>query len=72
MEANPLRKAIEIMGNPSRLAKAIDRRQSTVWGWMQRGWPAPDACMAIEKATAGKVKAADLIKPALKARRNAA
>lgn len=65
---NPLQKAVEIVGNPNRLAKAIDRRQSTVWGWIQRGWPSPDACVEIERATGGKVKAADLLKPALKPR----
>lgn len=68
---NPLEKAVKIVGNPNRLATAIGRRQSTVWGWMQRGWPAPDACLEIERATGGKVKAADLLKPALKPRQAA-
>lgn len=65
---NPLAKAVKIVGNPNRLASAIGRRQSTVWGWMQRGWPSPDACLEIERATGGQVKAADLLKPAFKPR----
>lgn len=72
MEAiNPLDRAIEIIGNPNRLATAIGRRQSTVWGWVKRGWPAPNACLEIERATGGKVKATDLLKPALKSRQAA-
>lgn len=65
---NPLERAAQIVGNPNQLAKAIGRRQSTVWGWMQRGWPAPDACLEIERATGGKVKAVDLLRAAIKPR----
>jgi DNA-binding transcriptional regulator YdaS (Cro superfamily) len=66
MEVNPLEKAAGIVGNANKLAKAINRSQSTVWLWMQRGWPAPDACRAIEEATEGKVTAAELLEPAMR------
>lgn len=65
MEAkNPLHRAAEIAGNPNKLAAAIGRRQSTVWEWMKRGWPSPDACPAIEEATG--VSTADLLAPAMR------
>jgi hypothetical protein len=65
MEVTPLEKAAAIVGNANKLAKAINRKQSTVWGWMKRGWPSPDACRAIEEATGGKVRAAELLEPTM-------
>jgi DNA-binding transcriptional regulator YdaS (Cro superfamily) len=64
---NPLAKAVERIGNLNALATKIGRSQSTVWRWMQRGWPAPDACPAIEAATG--ISTAELLKPAFKRRR---
>lgn len=66
MEVNPLEKAAGIVGNANKLAKVIGRSQSTVWLWMRRGWPSPDACLAIEEATDGKVTAAELLAPAMR------
>lgn len=64
----PLQRAADIVGTPTALAKAIGRRQSTVWEWMKRGWPAPNACQAIEAATHGQVTAAELLQPAMDAK----
>lgn len=61
----PLHRAARIIGSTNRLAKAINRTQSTVWGWMKRGWPPPEACPAIERATGGEVTAVDLLAPAM-------
>jgi DNA-binding transcriptional regulator YdaS (Cro superfamily) len=65
----PLTEAINTVGNTNRLAKAINRRQSTVWEWAVRGWPSPDACPAIEAATNGKITVAQLLAPAMTKRR---
>lgn len=62
----PLERAAKEVGTPTALAKAIGRKQSTVWTWLKRGWPAPDACPAIEAATGGKVTAVELLEPAFK------
>lgn len=62
MEANPLKEAARRAGSATKLAELIDRPQQTVWEWMQRGWPAPDACFAIQEATG--VSVVDLLKPA--------
>lgn len=64
----PLQRAVNEVGNQTLLAKMIGRKQSTVWEWLRRGWPAPDACHAIEAATGGKVKAAELLAPAMQPR----
>lgn len=71
MENTPLAKAVEIVGSTTKLAKVIDRRQSVVWAWVKRGWPSPDACLAIQEATGGKVSAADLLEPAMRKKADA-
>lgn len=65
----PLEIAADEFDNPTAFARAIGRRQSSVWDWLRRGWPAPDACEDIERAVKGKVKAVDLLKPAVKAKK---
>lgn len=62
MDGTPLAEAARRAGNATNLAKKIDRPQQTVSEWMKRGWPAPDACLAIERVTG--VPVADLLKPA--------
>lgn len=62
----PLRRAIEIVGTQTALAAKIGRRQSTIHEWVKRGWPAPEACRAIEEATGGQVTAAELLEPAMR------
>jgi hypothetical protein len=61
---SPLQKAARIAGTPTALAKKIGRRQSTMWEWMQRGWPAPDACQAIAEAVDNQVTEDELLKSA--------
>ena len=60
----PLQRAADLAGTPTALAKKIGRRQSTVWEWMQRGWPAPDACQAIAEAVDNQVTEDELLKSA--------
>jgi len=60
----PIQRAVNHFRTQVGLAEAIGRNQSTVWEWLRRGWPALEACAAIEEATSGKVTAAELIAPA--------
>jgi DNA-binding transcriptional regulator YdaS (Cro superfamily) len=51
-----LRKAVELAGGQSRLAKAIGVRQQHVWNWLNRdGKPAAEYVLQIESAVSGKV-----------------
>ena len=56
----PIERAIEIAGGQTALGKMIGRAQSVVRYWMLSGRPAADEARAIEKATKGKVTAAEL------------
>lgn len=62
---NPgLDKAIELAGSQSALAKAIGRRQASVWEWQtQTGRVSAEDAVAIEQATGVP---AELINPAIR------
>lgn len=56
-----LRRAVELLGGQSHLARALGVRQSNVWYWLNRAGAAPaDYCAAIEKATEGRVTRQEL------------
>ncbi len=59
MGTSALRRACEVVGGQSALGRAIGKKQSTIWNWLQRGVPAEE-CPAIESATSGKVTRYDL------------
>lgn len=60
MEA--LKKAVDIAGSQSALARAIGGKvkQAHVWNWLKAGTVPAEHCAAIERATGGKVTRADL------------
>lgn len=55
-----LRKAIQLAGGVTRLAAALDCRQSVVSNWLMRGQVPAERCRAIEQATGGAVTAEEL------------
>ena len=56
-----LRKAIEIAGGQSALARRIGRRQSHIWTWLNRDRKVPaEYCPSIERVTRGAVRCEDL------------
>ena len=57
MDTSPLKKAIEIVGSQSALARACGVKQAHVWNWLNKGRrkvPAEYA-VAIERATNKRV-----------------
>jgi DNA-binding transcriptional regulator YdaS (Cro superfamily) len=51
-----LRKAVELAGGLSGLARAIGAKQQHVWNWLNRdGKPAAEYVLAIESAVEGQV-----------------
>lgn len=61
MDQSALQKAIETVGGQTALANAIGVPQSYVWYWLKKAKAVPaERCEAIERATDGKVKKADL------------
>jgi DNA-binding transcriptional regulator YdaS (Cro superfamily) len=58
----PLQKAIEIAGGQSALARECSVAQAHVWHWLHRANSRVPAehCIAIEKATGGRVTRHDL------------
>ncbi len=64
MTTTPFHEAVKSVGSLTELARLIGRRQSTLQIWEARGWPAPDACPAIERATDGKFTRLQLLEPA--------
>lgn len=64
MTNTPFHEAVKHVGNLTKLAALIGRRQSTLQIWDARGWPAPEACPAIERATGGKFSRLQLLEPA--------
>lgn len=54
------RKAIEIAGSETRLAKAIGFSQHAVWSARRKGRPSAEMAAAIDKFTEGKVSKQDL------------
>lgn len=59
MEA--LHKAVSILGSQSALARAIRVKQQNIWSWLHVARKVPaEYCLAIEKATQGKVRREEL------------
>lgn len=54
------RKAIDIAGSETRLAKAIGYSQHAVWTARKRGRPSAEMAVAIDKFTQGQVSKHDL------------
>lgn len=60
-QTQALAKAIEVVGTQAALAKALGVTQQAVSYWVTTETPVPaEYCGAIEKATAGEVKRAQL------------
>lgn len=59
-QISPLKRAVELYDNPSRLAAAIGFSQHAVWQAMRRGRVSPRMAVAIERATFGEVRRCDL------------
>ena len=50
-----LQKAVEVLGTPTKLAKALGVKQQNVWWWINKAGVVPaEYVLAIEKATSGK------------------
>lgn len=61
MEPNhPLRRAIALFDNPTRLAAAIGYSQHAVWHAIKRGQVSAAMAVKIERALKGAVSAAEL------------
>ena len=59
MEA--LHKAVILLGSQSALARAIRVKQQNIWSWLHIARKVPaEYCLAIEKATQGKVRREEL------------
>lgn len=56
---SPLERAIELVGNSSKLAAAIGVTLQRLTNWLERGVPA-ERCPDIERATGGAVRCEDL------------
>ncbi len=52
--------AVSIAGNKSRLGRKINVTHTAINKWVKRGWPPAERCLAIERATGGKVTRYDL------------
>lgn len=50
--SNPVGRLANLFGGQNRFARAIGRRQSTIWNWVQSGHVPPDAVQAIVDAAA--------------------
>jgi DNA-binding transcriptional regulator YdaS (Cro superfamily) len=57
---NPLQAAIDALGSQQALADALLIRPPSITEWKQRGRVPAERCLAIEKATGGKVTRYDL------------
>lgn len=56
-----VKRAAEIMGAATKLARSIDVGELSVYRWIHgQSIPEPLSCLKIEKATGGKVKARDI------------
>ena len=58
---NLIQQSIEIIGSQSALARACDVSQVAVHKWMLGGGVSPSSALAIERATDGKITAAQLL-----------
>jgi DNA-binding transcriptional regulator YdaS (Cro superfamily) len=58
--SNALDRAVHHVGNLTRLARRIGKRQSTVWYWKKTGAVPTEFCAAIEAATEGSVTREEL------------
>lgn len=59
MKMTAFKRAVAIIGSPSRMAAALDVSQQVVTNWAARGVPV-ERCLEIEIATGGLVKCEDL------------
>lgn len=58
---NAIRKACEVLGSQTALAKALEVTPAAVNQWVSGARPIPaEQCPAIERATGGKVRCEDL------------
>ena len=55
-----LKKAVEVCGSQSELARRLGLRQGHVWHWLKVGRVPPERCKPIESATGGLVSRRDL------------
>ncbi|MES1926538.1 helix-turn-helix domain-containing protein [Salinisphaera sp. T31B1] len=57
MKDTPLKRAVDLVGTQSGLARKIggDVKQQNVWLWLQRNEAPAEHCIAIERACGGKV-----------------
>jgi DNA-binding transcriptional regulator YdaS (Cro superfamily) len=55
-----IKKAVETSGSQSELARRINVRQGTLWKWLIADRAPAEYCIAIERATGGKVTRYDL------------
>lgn len=47
-----IKRAVEIVGGQSAMARLLGRAQASVWAWVNKGTPVPaEHCFAIEDAT---------------------
>lgn len=44
-------RAVKLAGSQAALGRAIGRRQSAIWNFLQTGRPDPEACADIERET---------------------
>ena len=57
-----IKKAVEIVGSQSKLARMLDLNNNSVYGWMRgQSVPSPINCIGIEKLTQGAVKRTDIL-----------
>lgn len=61
-DSTKIREASDIIGSGLKLANAINISQALIYRWMTgTAQPSPIACLRIQKATGGKVKARDIL-----------
>lgn len=62
MATKPLKRAVQIVGSQSALARAIGDgvKQQNVWYWLENDVVPAKRCVAIERATGGLVTRHDL------------
>lgn len=59
----PLAEAVRIADGVANLAMACKVSKQAVYKWIERGYPPPGRCAAVEKAVDGKVTRFDLLPP---------
>lgn len=47
-----IKRAVDVVGGQSAMARLLGRAQASVWAWVNKGTPVPaEHCFAIEEAT---------------------